>query len=133
MGERRRRVRRRARRPPVDGRCKLVGLASGSVYRKQMGYACSKPYFTGIYCLLFRRAGDDIGPCLLVVALMSLIAPHRSAPSVNPNRQPPTVTGVDKSRSEFRPLSLSSFLFLFFILSVSLFPSPSKSFSTFES
>lgn len=40
-----------------DGCCKLVGLASGSVYRKQMGYACSAPYFTGIYCLLFRRLG----------------------------------------------------------------------------
>lgn len=40
-----------------DGCYKLVGLASGSVYRKQMGYACSTPYFTGIYCLLFRRLG----------------------------------------------------------------------------
>lgn len=58
-----------------DGCYKLVGLASGSVYRKQMGYACSTPYFTGIYCLLFRRLRDDIEPCLLVVALMSLIAP----------------------------------------------------------
>lgn len=28
-----------------DGCCKLVGLASESVYRKQMGYACSTPYF----------------------------------------------------------------------------------------
>lgn len=58
----------------------LVGLASGSVYRKQMGYACSAPYFTGIYCLLFGRSRyahgpDDIGPCLPGVALMSLIAP----------------------------------------------------------
>ena len=53
---------------------RLVGLASGSVYRKQMGYACSAPYFTGIYCLLFglslshsrgrERERDDIEPCL---------------------------------------------------------------------
>ena len=65
------------RMEPWDGRCRLVGLASGSVYRKQMGYACSTPYFTRIYCLLFRDE-DDIGPCLPGVALMSLIAsPHR--------------------------------------------------------
>lgn len=51
------------RMEPWDGRFRLVGLASGSVYRKQMGYACSTPYFTRIYCLLFRVA-DDIGPCL---------------------------------------------------------------------
>ena len=55
--------RERWRMEPWDGRCRLVGLASGSVYRKQMGYACSTPYFTRIYCLLFRGA-DDIGPCL---------------------------------------------------------------------
>lgn len=65
------------RMEPWDGRCRLVGLASGSVYRKQMGYACSTPYFTRIYCLLFRVA-DDIGPCCPELALMSLIAtPHR--------------------------------------------------------
>lgn len=40
--------------PPPRG---LVGLASGPVYRKQMGYACSAPYFTGIYCLLFGCSG----------------------------------------------------------------------------
>lgn len=38
-----------------------------------MGYARSAPYFTRIYCLLFRRV-DDIEPCLPGVALMSLIA-----------------------------------------------------------
>lgn len=43
----------------------LVGLASGSVYRKQMGYACSAPYFTGIYCLLFGRSRYAHGPRMI--------------------------------------------------------------------
>lgn len=58
-------------------------LAAGSVYRKQMGYACSTPYFTEIYCLLFR---DDIGPCLPRVTLMSLIAPPVRLPTTTGSR-----------------------------------------------
>lgn len=69
-----------------DGCCKLVGLASESVYRKQMGYACSTPYFfRQNLSFIIPPARDDIEPCLLVIALMSLIAP--------PVRTEPSTTG----------------------------------------
>lgn len=100
-----------------DGCYKLVGLASGSVYRKQMGYACSAPYFTGIYCLLFRRLRDDIEPCLLVVALMSLIAPPVSDPSRANHRLPANPKNkflISSSRSSFNCSRARKFGFLSF-------------------
>lgn len=95
-----------------DGCCKLVGLASDqSVYRKQMGYACSTPYFfRQNLSFIIPPARDDIEPCLLVVALMSLIAPPvRTEPS------PLSTTGrrkeIERGRASTSPKT--SFLFCF--------------------
>lgn len=110
MGERRRR----------DEGCVREGYASTRRWPLQTGrtslrVSLSQTNGLRLFEAVFHRnllfiippGWDDIGPCLLVVALMSLIAPYRFAPPVNPNRQPLTITGVDKSWSKSLSLSLS--------------------------